>query len=158
MGLLSKRVPVLQGTLDLLLLKAIGDGEFHGLGISRRIEHVTRGASLPFAAVFHLPFPDHMHEFDAGEKDADAAKIFEAEHRSGSTFDGAAVLLDDVVQVLDLADDDRLPELGVDGFEGRHIEPLLSIVTFSGAPFRSIACSKKLRATPCRDAPAAGNR
>jgi PadR family transcriptional regulator, regulatory protein PadR len=42
--LLSERVPVLQGTLDLLILKAIGDGEFHGLGISRRIEQITRGA------------------------------------------------------------------------------------------------------------------
>jgi transcriptional regulator len=33
-----------QGTLDLLILKAISDGEFHGLGISRRIEQMTRGA------------------------------------------------------------------------------------------------------------------
>jgi hypothetical protein len=69
--------------------------------------------SLPFAAVFHLPSPDHVHEFDAGGKDAGAAKIFEAERRSGSTFDGTAVLLDDVVQVLGLPDDDRLPALGV---------------------------------------------
>jgi PadR family transcriptional regulator PadR len=42
--LLSERVPVLQGTLDLLILKAIGDAEFHGLGISRRIEQITLGA------------------------------------------------------------------------------------------------------------------
>jgi len=34
---------LLQGTLDLLILKAIGDGEMHGLGISRRIEHITQG-------------------------------------------------------------------------------------------------------------------
>ena len=34
---------VLQGTLDLLILKAIGDAEMHGLGISRRIEQVTEG-------------------------------------------------------------------------------------------------------------------
>ena len=34
---------LLQGTLDLLILKAIGDGEFHGLGISRRIEQITQG-------------------------------------------------------------------------------------------------------------------
>jgi transcriptional regulator len=34
---------LLQGTLDLLILKAVGDGEFHGLGISRRIEHITQG-------------------------------------------------------------------------------------------------------------------
>jgi PadR family transcriptional regulator, regulatory protein PadR len=35
---------VLQGTLDLLILRAIGDSEMHGLGISHRIEHVTQGA------------------------------------------------------------------------------------------------------------------
>src|ERR1700730_17653511 len=34
---------LLQGTLDLLILKAIGDGEMHGLGISRRIEQITQG-------------------------------------------------------------------------------------------------------------------
>lgn len=34
---------LLQGTLDLLILKAIGDAAFHGLGISRRIEQITRG-------------------------------------------------------------------------------------------------------------------
>ena len=35
---------LLQGTLDLLILKAIGDGEFHGLGIARRVELITGGA------------------------------------------------------------------------------------------------------------------
>ena len=35
---------LLQGTLDLLILKAIGDGEMHGLGISRRVEQITGGA------------------------------------------------------------------------------------------------------------------
>lgn len=34
---------LLQGTLDLLILTAVGDGEFHGLGISRRIEQLTQG-------------------------------------------------------------------------------------------------------------------
>ena len=33
---------LLQGTLDLLILKAIGDGEFHGLGIARRVEAITK--------------------------------------------------------------------------------------------------------------------
>ena len=32
---------LLQGTLDLLILKAMGDGEFHGLGIARRVEQIT---------------------------------------------------------------------------------------------------------------------
>lgn len=34
---------LLQGTLDLLILKALALGEMHGLGISRRIEQITNG-------------------------------------------------------------------------------------------------------------------
>jgi transcriptional regulator len=34
---------LLQGTLDLLILRALVLGELHGLGISRRIEQITRG-------------------------------------------------------------------------------------------------------------------
>ena len=42
----SKQANLLQGTLDLLVLKALGPGELHGLGISRRIEQITRGTFL----------------------------------------------------------------------------------------------------------------
>lgn len=42
----SRRANLLQGTLDLLVLKALGTGELHGLGISRRIEQITRGTFL----------------------------------------------------------------------------------------------------------------
>jgi transcriptional regulator len=38
------RTTVLQGTLDLLILKALTVGELHGLGVSRRIEQITQGA------------------------------------------------------------------------------------------------------------------
>ena len=34
---------VLQGTLDLLILRSLVAGEMHGLGISRRIQQVTSG-------------------------------------------------------------------------------------------------------------------
>jgi transcriptional regulator len=34
---------LLQGTLDLLILKALSLGEMHGLGIARRLQQVTRG-------------------------------------------------------------------------------------------------------------------
>lgn len=34
---------LLQGTLDLLILQAIGDGELHGLGLARRVELITEG-------------------------------------------------------------------------------------------------------------------
>ena len=40
------RANLLQGTLDLLILKALGTGELHGLGISRRIEQITKGTFL----------------------------------------------------------------------------------------------------------------
>jgi transcriptional regulator len=36
--------PLLQGTLDLLILRALSTGERHGLGIARRISQITRGA------------------------------------------------------------------------------------------------------------------
>jgi transcriptional regulator len=34
---------LLQGTLDLLILKSLALGELHGLGVSRRVEQITRG-------------------------------------------------------------------------------------------------------------------
>jgi transcriptional regulator len=37
------RAAVLQGTLDLLILRALSAGELHGLGVARRIEQITRG-------------------------------------------------------------------------------------------------------------------
>ena len=37
---------LLQGTLDLLILKALALGELHGLGVSRRIEQITKGTFL----------------------------------------------------------------------------------------------------------------
>jgi len=39
----ENKTNLVQGTLDLLVLKAIGDDEFHGLGISRRVEQITHG-------------------------------------------------------------------------------------------------------------------
>jgi transcriptional regulator len=38
-----ERTTLLQGTLDLLILKSLVAGERHGLGISRRIEQITSG-------------------------------------------------------------------------------------------------------------------
>jgi PadR family transcriptional regulator, regulatory protein PadR len=39
----SESTTLLQGTLDLLILKSLVAGEMHGLGISRRIEQITGG-------------------------------------------------------------------------------------------------------------------
>ena len=40
---MSAPTNLLQGTLDLLILKSLALGELHGLGVSRRIEQITRG-------------------------------------------------------------------------------------------------------------------
>lgn len=39
----SEPTTLLQGTLDLLILKSLATGEMHGLGISRRIQQITGG-------------------------------------------------------------------------------------------------------------------
>ena len=39
----NRRTALLQGTLDLLILKALAPAELHGLGVSRRIEQLTGG-------------------------------------------------------------------------------------------------------------------
>ena len=40
---MRQRATIMQGTLDLLILKALASGELHGLGVSRRIEQMTEG-------------------------------------------------------------------------------------------------------------------
>lgn len=40
---MGHQTELLQGTLDLLILKAVDLEAMHGLGIARRIEQVTRG-------------------------------------------------------------------------------------------------------------------
>jgi transcriptional regulator len=39
----QKRIDLLQGTLDMLVLKALALGPLHGLGVSQRIEQITKG-------------------------------------------------------------------------------------------------------------------
>jgi transcriptional regulator len=43
MPLKAEPTTLLQGTLDLLILKSLVPGEMHGLGISRRIQQITSG-------------------------------------------------------------------------------------------------------------------
>jgi PadR family transcriptional regulator PadR len=40
----GKKIDLLQGTLDLPALKALALGPLHGLGVSGRIEQITKGA------------------------------------------------------------------------------------------------------------------
>ena len=38
------RTDLMRGTLDLLLLRALVTGPYHGLGVARRVEQITQGA------------------------------------------------------------------------------------------------------------------
>ena len=40
---MARRATLLQGTLDLLILKALSARALHGLGVSRRVEQITGG-------------------------------------------------------------------------------------------------------------------
>lgn len=40
---MPEQTNLLQGTLDLLILKSLGTAELHGLGISRRVRQITDG-------------------------------------------------------------------------------------------------------------------
>ena len=42
--MVTSQTTLLQGTLDLLILRTLATGERHGLGVARRIAQVTKGA------------------------------------------------------------------------------------------------------------------
>ncbi len=49
----EKRTDLLRGTLDLLILKALSLEPLHGVGVSRRITQVTKGAfQVSFGSLF----------------------------------------------------------------------------------------------------------
>ena len=49
----TQRTDLLRGTLDLLILKAINLEPLHGVGISRRITQITKGAfEVSFGSLF----------------------------------------------------------------------------------------------------------
>ena len=49
----AKRTDLLRGTLDLLILKALALEPLHGVGVSRRITQITRGAfQVSFGSLF----------------------------------------------------------------------------------------------------------
>jgi DNA-binding PadR family transcriptional regulator len=49
----ERKTDLLRGTLDLLILKALSLEPWHGVGISRRITQITRGAfQVSFGSLF----------------------------------------------------------------------------------------------------------
>lgn len=51
--MVAKQTELLRGTLDLLILKALSLDPLHGVGVSRRITQITRGAfQVSFGSLF----------------------------------------------------------------------------------------------------------
>ena len=73
----------------------------------RQINLVRKGIELTrrtqFASQQQLALPDHVHQFNAGESHGRGPEGFEPQHRSCLSLDGSVILLDDVVEVFDLA-------------------------------------------------------
>jgi|SRR5450631_2691781 len=98
-----------------------------------------RGASL---GAVELPLLDHMHRLDACNEAARAAKGLEPEHGSHDALDRPVVLLDDVVEVLRLAQFDVCAGVGTNALDRRRVRAAFvdgALLCFSGTPCRSIA-------------------
>ena len=73
---------IVQGTLDLLVLKAVGPGPLHGLGVSRRIEQITNGTfsvkpgSL-FPALHRIEEAGWLHSFWGRSENNRRAKFYQ---------------------------------------------------------------------------------
>jgi PadR family transcriptional regulator PadR len=78
----DRRATLLQGTLDLLILKALSAGERHGLGVSRRIEQITGGTFVVqpgslFPALHRLEEAGWLASFWEASENNRRAKYYE---------------------------------------------------------------------------------
>jgi PadR family transcriptional regulator, regulatory protein PadR len=77
----SSSANLLQGTLDLLILKSLSAGEMHGLGISRRIEQITQGTFVVkpgslFPALHRLEEDEQLNAFWGDSENNRRAKYY----------------------------------------------------------------------------------
>jgi hypothetical protein len=59
------------------------------------------GRRADSASAFHLPFGDHIYQFDAGQQDSRTAKRLETRHGPRASLDCLIVLLDYVLEISD---------------------------------------------------------
>jgi PadR family transcriptional regulator PadR len=77
----SERTTLLQGTLDMLILKSLVAGEMHGLGISRRIQQITSGTFVVkpgslFPALHRMEEEGWMSSFWGDSENTRRAKYY----------------------------------------------------------------------------------
>jgi hypothetical protein len=115
--------PTLAGSIALLMKRRNFSGMVHRP--SNRTDLARQGIKL--VGERHrignvdckLALADHVHELDAGEHAVGGTERFEVEHRPSHPLNGAMVLFDDIVEVLDLTYHDRQVAAGVDRIDHR---------------------------------------
>ena len=105
----SKPANLLQGTLDLLILKALGPGELHGLGVSRRIEQITRGTFIAkpgslFPALHRMEEAGWLTSFWGESENNRRAKFYKLTR----TLESYKKILDDKTTIILSSDSDLL--------------------------------------------------
>jgi len=101
---------------------------------SEGVELFGRSEALVSGLDHHLFLLDHMHEFDTGERPLGCVERFEPQHGPCHPLDCSMVLLDDIIEILELADGNRGAVLRIVALDGRSLAALPSIVIFSGTP------------------------
>jgi hypothetical protein len=74
-----------------------------------------------FARRQQLALPDHVHEFEAGQRHGGGPEGLEPQHRPHQPLDGSMILFDDVVEVFDPTDLDACLSFGIVAFDRRGI-------------------------------------
>ena len=90
-----------------------------------------------------LPFLEHVHELDPDACVVGCVERFEPQHGSSAPFDGAMILLDEVVYVCHLPDDAVGPCSSLSRLSAASWASRPSMVIISGTPLRRIACVRK---------------
>ena len=85
------------------------------------VELFGRSEALVSGLHHHLPFLDHVHEFDPNECPLGCRERFEPQHRPCHPFYASMVLLHNVVEIFDLADVDGGAVLGIVALDGGFI-------------------------------------
>jgi hypothetical protein len=86
----------------------------------QRVELRCCGRDLAYSAI-ELALLDHVHQLNAGNEDACAAKGLESEHGPHDALDRAVVLFHDMIGVLALAQRDVSSRVLVDAQDGSRL-------------------------------------
>jgi hypothetical protein len=81
------------------------------------VVELISGRQMNSASTLHLSFHDHVHNFNAGQKDPGAAKSLEPQQGPRTSFDRPMVLLNQIIEIFALTDLDGRFTTAIDRFE-----------------------------------------